>query len=175
MDPHGNLTVQADGSEPLAVLQTVGAAPGIDHVAGAVADVIRDSLKTVPVEMDDGQLPFETLLAIYRRAEDLMTAHSEQVLPRHVEGAVRAALDEKTTAEHGAPVTAEFETTEQDNGYVWLADETQVVLADGLRRTVNLGWTGQCRSFLVDHALAHEVGDDSVLTVTFDPPGLHIA
>ncbi|MER5549621.1 hypothetical protein ABT072_46315 [Streptomyces sp. NPDC002589] len=173
LDPHGNPTVQANSPEPLAVFQTASPAQGIDHVADAVADVIRDSLKRIPVELD-GSLPFETLQAIYHRAENLMTAHSEQVLPRHAQGAVCAALDEKTLTEHGAPVSAAFDTTERDDGYVWLADETQVVLADGTRRTVDLGWTGQCRSFLVDHALTHEVGDDDVLTVTFDPPGLRI-
>ncbi|MEU0215187.1 hypothetical protein ABZ281_08700 [Streptomyces sp. NPDC006265] len=174
VEANGNLTVQAGDSQPLAVLQTTETAQDTEHAANAVVDLIRDSLKSVPTKLDD-QLPFETLLAVYHRAERLMSAHIEQVLPRHVEGAVHAALDEKTLAEHGAPVSASLDTTEQDNGYVWLADETLVVLADGTQRTVDLGWAGQCRNFLVDHALKHEVGDLDVLTVTFAPPGLRIA
>nr|WP_024127287.1 hypothetical protein [Streptomyces sp. F8]AHE40023.1 Hypothetical protein pFRL5_360c [Streptomyces sp. F8] len=174
VEANGNLTLQAGDSQPLAVLQTTETAQDTEHAANAVVDLIRDSLKSAPVKLDD-QLPFETLLAAYHRAERLMNAHIEQVLPRHVEGAVCAALDEKTLTEHGSPLSATFDTTEQDNGYVWLADETQVVLADGTQRTVDLGWAGQCRNFLVDHALEHEVGDDDVLTVTFAPPGLRIA
>lgn len=174
VEASGNLTVQVGDSQPLAVPHAIEAAPDTEHAANAVVDMIRDSLKSVPVNLDD-QLPFESLLAVYHRAERLMSAHIEQVLPRHVEGAVRAALDEKTLAKHGAPVSAAFDTTEQDNGYVWLADQTQVVLSDGTRRTVDLGWAGQCRTFLVAHALEHEVGDDDGLTVTFAPPGLRLA
>ncbi|MEU5137750.1 hypothetical protein [Streptomyces californicus] len=173
-EANGNLTVQVGDSQPLGVLQTTEIAQETEPAAKAIVDVIRDSLTSLPAKLDD-QLPFETLLAVYHRAERLMGAHIEQVLPRHVEGAVRAALEEKTLAEHGPPVSAAFDTTEQDNGYVWLADATQVVLTDGTRRTVDLGLTGQCRRFLVDHALKHEVGDDNILTVAFAPPCLRIA
>ncbi|MFI1648261.1 hypothetical protein ACH4XT_15160 [Streptomyces avidinii] len=174
VEPHGNVTIQTGASGPLAVLQTTSPAQDVDRIANTVVDAIHGSLRTVPVELND-QLPFETLLAVYHRASDLLVEHNEQVLPRHVEGTVRAALDEGTLAEHGAPVSAAFDTTEQDDGYVWLADETHVVLADGTRQTVNLGRSGLCRSLLVDHALEHEVGDDDVLTVTFSPPSLRIA
>ncbi|WDN55910.1 hypothetical protein [Streptomyces clavuligerus] len=170
---HGRLIIWSGPSEPPAVLQLTGPDQDADHIAAAVEDVLHRSLKAVPSALNN-QLPFETLLAIRDRASNLLTEHNEQVLPRHVERTVQAALDEQTLAEHGAPVSAVLDTTEQDDGYVWLADETRVVLADGTHTTICLGWEGRCRTFLVDHALDHEVSDDDVLTVTFDPPGLRI-
>ncbi|MGY4963568.1 hypothetical protein [Streptomyces sp. 900105245] len=172
-DRHGRLTIRTSAAEPLAVLQLTSADQDVDHVATEVEDVIHRSLQPVPDALTN-RLPFETLLAIHDTATRLLNEHNEHVLPRHVELTVRAALGEQTLTEHGAPVSAAFDTTEQDDGYVWLADETRVVLADGTHKTVRLGREGRCRSFLVDHALEHEVGDDDVLTVTFNPPGLDI-
>ncbi|MEU7072973.1 hypothetical protein AB0B30_27960 [Streptomyces narbonensis] len=172
-DDHGHLTIRTGASEPLAVLQLTSADQDADRVASEVEDVLHHSLQAVPDALNN-QLPFETLLAIYDKASRLLNEHNEQVLPRHVERTIRAALDEQTLTDHGAPVSAGLDTTEQDDGYVWLADETRVVLADGTQQTVSLGREGRCRSFLVDHALEHEVGDDNVLTVTFNPPNLRI-
>ncbi|MFE0777007.1 hypothetical protein [Streptomyces sp. NPDC058861] len=170
---HGRLIIRTAASEPLAVLQFTGHDHDTDHIAAEVEDVIHRSLHAVPDALNS-QLPFETLIAIYDTASRLLNEHNEQVLPRHVERTIRTALDKQTLADHGAPVSAAFDTTERDDGYVWLADETRVVLTDGTERTVHLGRGGRCRSFLVDHALENEVGDDNVLTVTFDPPALRI-
>ncbi|MEU8542925.1 hypothetical protein AB0C52_23565 [Streptomyces sp. NPDC048717] len=172
-DQHGRLTIRTGASEPLTVLQLTSADQDFDHVASEVEDVIHHSLRPVQDSLNN-QLPFETLLAIHDTASRLLNEHNAQVLPRHVERTIRAVLDEQTLTEHGAPVSAVLDTTEQDDGYVWLADETRVVLADGTHKTVCLGREGRCRSFLVDHALEHEVGDDDILTVTFNPPDLRI-
>lgn len=171
--PHGGLTIRTGTAKPLAVLQLTSPDQDAGQVAAEVVDAIRRSLRAVPDALTN-QLPFETLLSIYDTASRLLNEHNQQALPRHVERTIRAALDERTLTAHGAPVSAAFDTTEQDDGYVWLADEARVVLADGTQRTVCLGWEGRCRGFLVDHALEHEVGDDDVLTVTFNPPGLCI-
>lgn len=173
VDPHGDLYVQGDGPEPLAVLRDVCPRQDVTYVAERVAGVIVDSLKRVPVELE-GPLPYETLEAIWREADRLMTEHTEHALPRHVLGAVTAALSDEQSTQHGAPQSAVLGTIEQDEGDVWHADETEVQFADGATVRVSLPWD-HCRDHLVRHALASAICEGDTLTVTFDPPALDIS
>ncbi|WP_328491237.1 hypothetical protein [Streptomyces zaomyceticus] len=173
----GDLYVQGDGPDPLAVLQDVSPyEENLTYVAERVASVIVDSLQQVPVELD-GPLSYETLEAIRREADRLMTEHTEHVLPRHVLGAVTAALSGEQRTAHGAPQSAVLGTIEQDEGDVWHADQTEVRFADGTTVTVSLPhpYGDPCRNHLVRHALASGICDGDTLTVTFDPPALDIS
>ncbi|MFB6629954.1 hypothetical protein ACFCWY_08670 [Streptomyces sp. NPDC056362] len=170
----GELLIKSITTGVPSLVRDVAPEQGLDYVAALVAATIRESLAQRMFTSDE-PLPFETLIAIYRDVERLMQEHVERVLPRHVQGAVLDVLDEEALAKHGAPRSVVFETTEQDDGYVWLADEVTVEFSDGIHDVMELGHYNICRTFLADHALAHEVGDHSVLTVTFDPPALALS
>ncbi|NML55104.1 hypothetical protein HHL19_35755 [Streptomyces sp. R302] len=173
VSPAGELHIRNEDAEELTTLTDADPSTGLAYVAVVVADVIREELARDAIT-PTGPMPYETLRTSYREIERLMEQHVDRVLPRHVEGAVLDVLDEETLAEHGAPTQAVFATSEFDDGYGWSVEEVLVRFSDGSTHDVELDYGDTCRNFLADHAAAHEVGDDSKLVVSFDPPGLQI-
>lgn len=106
--------------------------------------------------------------------DGILEARNEAELPAKVVEAVQSALAEEEP-DAPAPVSAEFETREYDDGFAWDNHDVVVTLADGSTRALDLtDHHSDLSGVLADHSVWSGPNECSTLRVTFEPLALEL-
>ncbi|GAA2439301.1 hypothetical protein [Streptomyces glaucus] len=113
------------------------------------------------------------LANLHSEAGRILRERIEAELPTTIRDSIRETLDEDDDTR--TPVRAVFTTTKWDNGYFWDESGAEVTFSDGSTDTLDLDDT-EADEALIEHQsyLVDPLNSSDTLTVTFDPPSLHV-